>query len=638
MFEVGAHFACGTPLISTWLFLVLCLVKAEKRISLPGTAVWEKMDPGACTSWTPTPSNQSVNEFRTKLAVPLTGIQASDINVQSVVCKEAALKLEELRFTFEIELRPSAADFQAKSTEVIQLLRDFRDNAEEREKLNKALKVSGYPKKVGQIEIAMWKCEAKCVSLTGTPQNFVTIWLGFNTTTLPPTEPPTTTPPEPCPFHMLWLFNDLTENCMLQAGATFGGFASLIVCCPILVLVCIWKKKQMLDLVCGFDEPHTLSTQAEKIEDEETSEKKDGLSQQDSASEDNASSGRRNKYASLQDKVNAKKAVQLDETEHAEIIPAYKDGADVEYYSVRNACWTIAKLRIFVVENKEKYGSKDVKAHLKKVYGIEMNMGEGLPVQWRYNIELKLLRLPLAQGEDVEVCGKDGLFSSGKVEGPRTTFRQQSPNGSFRQHLGYNVRLHSTDELLRLQAAERVRRFFAVEAPVEYYTGPERGWLRAIVRPIEGCAKDWELQPWRVGLFGDPAMKSQEDLAMVGFGNNAVSGTVIMTGSMTAGEALEADAFGVKGSNLSNAFTVKKTNNSWEAAMAVANNQTGRSLNTRASGRVSVFGEDNKADLWTHVTISCEQEGSTLPNGKLDDLVVPSYLLRAYVTRRSMWL
>lgn len=150
------------------------------------------------------------------------------------------------------------------------------------------------------------------------------------------------------------------------------------------------------------------------------------------------------------------------------IVPAYKDGTLVEYFSRTHSRWVL--------------GHVTSSAPASRPTELQYHVDLALSNQRRSHVPLEDLRLPLGQGVMVDVrcegtrggCGGGAWQPGTLLEGWTTT--------------GYRVRLERMQEEDEGNASEsrqvpsaKVRRRFLVGQRVEVYCGPLRGWLAAVV-------------------------------------------------------------------------------------------------------------------------------------------------------------
>lgn len=205
--------------------------------------------------------------------------------------------------------------------------------------------------------------------------------------------------------------------------------------------------------------------------------------------------------------------------------PMYQDGERVEYFSKTHQCWLPGEVKLSLYQT-------DTGALAK--YDVHIGRGN----QWRSDVAIDAIRLPLMQADPVEIFSKRG---GGKWVPAAICGVQVSGATS----LGYRVQLDesvegfdnlrssptsptnapppplesrdswmlSSDQLLRISgvvptAAEsnapapevepggqilqkvpaiRLRRLFPEGCPVEVYRGPPRGWVPAIVSSRRGA-------------------------------------------------------------------------------------------------------------------------------------------------------
>jgi hypothetical protein len=294
-------------------------------------------------------------------------------------------------------------------------------------------------------------------------------------------------------------------------------------------------------------------------------------------------------------------------------------------------------------------------------------------MQWRYNIDLNQVRLPLGQSEPVEVYGvyaKNDTWVQGTVEGPRCMNRKNIGNDAFRQQLGYNVRL-STGHLQKNVPAETVRRYFSVGSDVEYYAGADVGWVPGVAirdkAEAASIAKVASLQPWRntkpkrnvVNLNGEAPQTSP-------FSSEAQASNNESTGSSRDNAPRSRNSW-------SNAAAKMETLNSRTGNM-IANNAESRGQ-SEDSSMLALSGDANasRPALWMMVNIKIEDSVinasvqaktvsslpeeewkpavSTVPEEDVEngsagvqpaegkrEVEIPSYLVRSRCQRKRCWL
>lgn len=304
--------------------------------------------------------------------------------------------------------------------------------------------------------------------------------------------------------------------------------------------------------------------------------------------------------------------------------PFYEDGTEVEFYSIRNVCWLLGTIRIFAAEVRPR--GQDAEAGLtekKIVYGIELQLyehkesNEETPPQWRYNIGLEQLRLPIPQDEVVEVCGPDGIWIAAVVAGPRLVYRVDLGHNTFRQQLAYCVKATNSGKIMKAVPAERVRRHYTDHADgtedgvthVDYYESARSGWMPA--RLIEGIMldegnddRDRMLQPWQMyGGHSNSRASSRQSEKMnraTAFANREncnPDGTLVSAKSNTSNSSWHIAAShataGVFG-------TAPKQNSNRQSIQA-------DSTNIVADSPLLV-GEEARVNIWTHAQIKLDND------------------------------
>jgi len=144
--------------------------------------------------------------------------------------------------------------------------------------------------------------------------------------------------------------------------------------------------------------------------------------------------------------------------------PAYTQGASVQYFSVTHKCWLNAWVHPKFCPDKLGIAS------------VSYNVQVARQVSIRSKVPLDMLRLPLEDGESVEVfCflekGLRGFWVPGMVAG-------QQHNGKTAPD--YTIKL--LNKTLNRVSADRVRRHFAPGGAVEVYRGSAKGWVPAMVK------------------------------------------------------------------------------------------------------------------------------------------------------------
>mmetsp|Transcript_60966 Transcript_60966/g.96096 ORF Transcript_60966/g.96096 Transcript_60966/m.96096 type:complete len:326 (+) Transcript_60966:83-1060(+) len=177
--------------------------------------------------------------------------------------------------------------------------------------------------------------------------------------------------------------------------------------------------------------------------------------------------------SSTGDEPQHEKAVALVKTqelkdEHRQLIAAYADGEEVEYYSTSYQRWLHG-----VVQRLSASGNG---------YTIVLSQGG----QIRQNVGLDLLRPPLQADEQVE------LFSGrqGGTRLPGVIAADQLPSPTL---LGNRVKLEGGKDTFDSIPSVRLKRRFLPSEEIEVYRGGHRGWQLAIVHHTaraNGCGEN----------------------------------------------------------------------------------------------------------------------------------------------------
>jgi hypothetical protein len=175
--------------------------------------------------------------------------------------------------------------------------------------------------------------------------------------------------------------------------------------------------------------------------------------------------------------------------EHRQLIAAYADGEEIEYYSTSHQRW----LHGFV----QRLNASD------NGYTIVLSQGR----QIRQNVGLDLLRPPLQADELVE------LFSGrqGGTRLPGVIAGDQLPSPTL---LGNRVKLEGGRDIFDSIPSVRLKRRFLPSEEIEVYRGGHLGWQLAIVHHTaraNGCGEK-VLYPETVGDVGSP-VRGHETIA-----------------------------------------------------------------------------------------------------------------------------
>lgn len=162
------------------------------------------------------------------------------------------------------------------------------------------------------------------------------------------------------------------------------------------------------------------------------------------------------------------------------LVPAFRDGKDVEYYSSSHKRW-IRAVVTNIIERPDRLSDKLESAFQ---YEVMVNRSGAKRI-----FELDRLRAPWEEGELVEI-----LTSPDRRKWlPGSIDRQP---GSHAATLGYQVRLDSSGEVIKNVQAEQIRQRFPAGLMVLVYRGPLTGWRRAQVH--EQASDGLEAEPVKV--------------------------------------------------------------------------------------------------------------------------------------------
>ena len=156
---------------------------------------------------------------------------------------------------------------------------------------------------------------------------------------------------------------------------------------------------------------------------------------------------------------------------------AYREGAEVEYFSSTHQKWFLGTVSL------EALGDGDDRL-VRVIYNVRV----GLTRQLRHDVGLELLRIPLREGDLVEV----GEWHLQRGAVARITKIHRLP---MNRH--YEVLLES-EQMRQVVAGNLLRRHFPLGSAVFAYRGQDRGWVRGLVherlfeRPDENHADTTE--------------------------------------------------------------------------------------------------------------------------------------------------
>jgi len=540
------------------------------------------------------------------------------------------------------------------------------------------------------------------------------------------TLPPPAIPEKVCPMADLWLLTDLrlVVPCDAQVGIFFGGIAFVCICCPLTCWICRQRQRKALAYICAFMDPEHLATGAEafrvywwtalastaenlkgiptpdpeqrvtpeqasllikeresQMEDEGETDpmiallvdlyEKGYITKVDPSlpvhemAEDNLDNGVARATTLLERAVTQKGHQEWNDSLIATYgRPHYKDGQELEFYSIRNVCWLIGTLRVFAADvklrgQKKNAAKEDLEAGQTEgqirleiaeekqiMYGIELQLGdekEGQPLQWRYRIGMEQLRLPLTHNEAVEVCHADGSWIPATVVGPRMTYRVQIGHEMWRQQLGYCLKVTNTGQIMKFVGAERVRRLYEVGAEVEFYESRQSGWMpAALAESIEPASarssdpasprsstrgndqRDGILQPWATLANLRREAKNRERRRLQ---------------NQSKQEEFDNQQQDIKTRSTAMCSWAMATNNSTNVAPSNTNNPmtpASTLATNRDVGNGTGTGESSRVNIWTHLQIKLDHDQHPDSVG----IPVPTFRLRvrAGSGRKANWI
>jgi len=190
-----------------------------------------------------------------------------------------------------------------------------------------------------------------------------------------------------------------------------------------------------------------------------------------------------------------------EEQWHKNTFAAYTSGDRVEYYSASRCAWLAGTIEV-VAEGDSRNGCDGCPA----MYTYHFIPGaKGRP---RYNVPLSQLRLPLEEGEPVDVLSLDGSGAWLKA-----WIACDQPCGTTTH--GYPVELEGSPEELEHIPAVRLRRRFPAGSGMDVYRGAALGWASARVHTQAGDAVPiadvqlWTMVPI-VGIEADDTVETPE--------------------------------------------------------------------------------------------------------------------------------
>ena len=142
--------------------------------------------------------------------------------------------------------------------------------------------------------------------------------------------------------------------------------------------------------------------------------------------------------------------------------PAYLEGDEVEYFSSTQQKWFLGTVSLEVLREG---------AHGDRFVRFLYNVRVGLTRQMRHDVGLDLLRVPLQEGDLVEVG--DWRFPRGAV-GRITRIYRHPMNRHFEV-------LVDNDAARQVVSGTLLQRHFPVHSVVLAYRGPDQGWVRGLV-------------------------------------------------------------------------------------------------------------------------------------------------------------
>jgi len=141
----------------------------------------------------------------------------------------------------------------------------------------------------------------------------------------------------------------------------------------------------------------------------------------------------------------------------------YADGDQVEYRSQTLGKWLFGTVRVTMKP---------------ATFEVRYDLTVALTKQRRVDVQLKELRKPLKQNEEVEVLTKRESVS---VWAPARICGEQA---ALATNFGYKVEVLASGEIMEDVPAQRIRRRFAVGQQVKAYRGVTEGWSVGTVEAV----------------------------------------------------------------------------------------------------------------------------------------------------------